>query len=65
MARRWEKREQRCSLRQEQDPDTEGAVRRAHFSLLGQEFGATDSAWAHQFAFNEAISFMVPCNSQG
>ncbi|HSB17447.1 MAG TPA: VOC family protein [Bryobacteraceae bacterium] len=47
-----------------EDPDTEGTVRYAHLSLLGQEFGAMDSARAHQFAFNEAISFIVPCDSQ-
>ncbi|HJT88634.1 MAG TPA: VOC family protein [Bryobacteraceae bacterium] len=46
------------------DPDTEGTVRFARFSLLGQEFGAMDSALAHGFAFNEAISFLVPCDSQ-
>ena len=45
-------------------PDTEGTVRYAHFSLLGQEFGTMDSARAHQFTFNEAISFLVPCDSQ-
>ena len=47
-----------------EDPDKEGTVRQAHFSLLGQEFAAMDSAWAHEFAFNEAISFMVPCDNQ-
>lgn len=46
------------------DPDTEGTVRFAHLSLLGQEFGAMDSALAHPFAFNEAISFLVPCDNQ-
>jgi len=45
-------------------PDKEGTVQYAHFSLLGQEFTAMDSALAHQFAFNEAISFLVPCDSQ-
>ena len=45
-------------------PDKEGSVRYAHFSLLGQEFGAMDSAREHQFAFNEAISFIVPCDTQ-
>ena len=45
-------------------PDAEGTVRYAQFSLLGQEFAAMDSAHPHQFAFNEAISFMVPCDSQ-
>ena len=47
-----------------EEPDKEGTVRYAHFSLLGQEFGAMDSARDHKFAFNEAISFIVPCESQ-
>ncbi len=47
-----------------EDPDTEGTVRYAQFLLRGQEFGAMDSARPHQFAFNEAISFIVPCDSQ-
>jgi predicted 3-demethylubiquinone-9 3-methyltransferase (glyoxalase superfamily) len=45
-------------------PDQEGTVRYASFTLLGQEFGAMDSAKEHKFAFNEAISFMVPCDTQ-
>jgi len=48
-----------------EEPDKEGTVRYAHFTLLGQEFGAMDSAREHKFAFNEAISFIVPCDSQG
>ncbi len=47
-----------------EDPDKEGTVRYASFTLLGQEFGAMDSAREHKFAFNEAISFMVPCDTQ-
>jgi len=47
-----------------EEPDKEGTVRYAHFSLLGQDFGAMDSARDHKFAFNEAISFIVPCNTQ-
>ena len=47
-----------------EEPDKEGSVRYAHFSLLGQEFGAMDSAREHKFAFNEAISFIVPCDTQ-
>jgi predicted 3-demethylubiquinone-9 3-methyltransferase (glyoxalase superfamily) len=39
-------------------------VQYASFSLLGQEFGAMDSAREHKFAFNEAISLMVPCDTQ-
>lgn len=46
------------------DPDTEGTVQYGQLFLLGQEFGAMDSARAHNFAFNEAISFMVPCDTQ-
>ena len=48
-----------------EEPDKEGTVRYASFTLLGQEFGAMDSAREHKFAFNEAISFMVPCDTQG
>jgi predicted 3-demethylubiquinone-9 3-methyltransferase (glyoxalase superfamily) len=47
-----------------EEPDKEGTVRYASFMLLGQEFGATDSAWEHKFAFNEAVSFLVPCDAQ-
>jgi predicted 3-demethylubiquinone-9 3-methyltransferase (glyoxalase superfamily) len=46
------------------EPDKEGTVQYAHFCLLGQEFGAMDSAREHRFAFNEAISFIVPCDTQ-
>ena len=48
-----------------EEPDREGTVRYASFTLLGQEFGAMDSAREHKFAFSEAISFMVPCDMQG
>jgi predicted 3-demethylubiquinone-9 3-methyltransferase (glyoxalase superfamily) len=47
-----------------EEPDREGTVRYASFTLLGQDFGAMDSAREHKFAFNEAISFMVPCDTQ-
>ena len=50
--------------RKGEEPDKEGTVRYAHFSLGGQEFGAMDSAREHKFAFNEAISFLVPCDTQ-
>lgn len=46
------------------EPDKEGTVQYAQFTLLGQEFGAMDSAHRHDFAFNEAISFIVPCDTQ-
>jgi predicted 3-demethylubiquinone-9 3-methyltransferase (glyoxalase superfamily) len=45
-------------------PDQEGTIKYAAFSLLGQEFGAMDSAYEHNFALNEAISFMVYCDTQ-
>jgi predicted 3-demethylubiquinone-9 3-methyltransferase (glyoxalase superfamily) len=47
-----------------EEPDKEGTVKYASFTLLGQEFGAMDSAWGHNFAFNEAISFIVSCDTQ-
>jgi predicted 3-demethylubiquinone-9 3-methyltransferase (glyoxalase superfamily) len=47
-----------------EEPDKEGTVRYASFTLLGQEFGAMDSAREHKFAFSEAISFIVPCETQ-
>ena len=48
-----------------EEPDREGTLRYATFSLLGQDFGAMDSAYEHQFSFNEAISFIVLCETQG
>jgi predicted 3-demethylubiquinone-9 3-methyltransferase (glyoxalase superfamily) len=47
-----------------EDPDKEGTVKYAQFTLRGQEFGAMDSAREHNFNFNEAISFMVYCDTQ-
>ena len=47
-----------------EEPDREGTVKYASVTLLGQEFGAMDSAREHNFAFNEAISFMVRCDTQ-
>ncbi len=49
---------------QNQEPDKEGTVQYAHFTLGGQEFGAMDSAREHKFNFNEAISFIVECEDQ-
>jgi len=45
-------------------PDKEGTVKHTAISLSGQEFRAMDSAHEHQFNFNEAISFIVNCDSQ-
>jgi predicted 3-demethylubiquinone-9 3-methyltransferase (glyoxalase superfamily) len=47
-----------------QEPDKEGTVMFADFMLEGQWFAATDSAHQHNFAFNEAISFLVRCDTQ-
>ncbi|HVM15563.1 MAG TPA: VOC family protein [Egibacteraceae bacterium] len=46
------------------EPEAEGTVQYAAFRLAGQEFAAMDSARDHEFAFNEAISFLVYCDSQ-
>lgn len=34
------------------------------FMLGGQWFAAMDSAREHKFAFNEAISLLIPCETQ-
>ena len=47
-----------------EEPDREGTVRHVGFVLEGQPFAAMDSAHEHKFAFNEAISLMVNCDSQ-
>jgi len=44
--------------------DNEGTVKHAAFTLEGQDFAAMDSAREHNFAFNEAISFIVSCSTQ-
>jgi predicted 3-demethylubiquinone-9 3-methyltransferase (glyoxalase superfamily) len=47
-----------------EEPDTEGTARFAQFQLEGQQFAAMDSARTHGFAFNEAISLQVHCDTQ-
>jgi predicted 3-demethylubiquinone-9 3-methyltransferase (glyoxalase superfamily) len=47
-----------------EEPDAEGTIKHAGFTLAGQEFAAMDSARAHGFGFNEAVSFMVGCETQ-
>jgi predicted 3-demethylubiquinone-9 3-methyltransferase (glyoxalase superfamily) len=47
-----------------EDPEQEGTLKYGAFSLFGQEFGAMDSALEHAFEFNEAISFIVNCDTQ-
>jgi predicted 3-demethylubiquinone-9 3-methyltransferase (glyoxalase superfamily) len=47
-----------------EEPDEEGTIKHGRFMLEGQEFAAMDSAHDHDFGFNEAISFMVSCDTQ-
>jgi predicted 3-demethylubiquinone-9 3-methyltransferase (glyoxalase superfamily) len=47
-----------------QEPDKEGTIAFADFSLMGEWFAAMDSAHQHNFSFNEAISFVVNCETQ-
>lgn len=45
-------------------PDQEGTIKQSSFRLYDQEFRAMDSAYEHNFSFNEAISLMVSCDTQ-
>ncbi len=47
-----------------EEPDTEGTIKHAVFTLEGMEFAAMDSARPHDFTFNEAISLIVNCETQ-
>jgi predicted 3-demethylubiquinone-9 3-methyltransferase (glyoxalase superfamily) len=47
-----------------QAPNREGTVMFADFMLEMQWFAAMDSALDHGFAFNEAVSLVVQCDSQ-
>lgn len=44
--------------------ETEGTVLHAEFTLDGQTFMVMDSSRDHNFAFNEAFSFFVNCETQ-
>jgi predicted 3-demethylubiquinone-9 3-methyltransferase (glyoxalase superfamily) len=44
--------------------DVEGTVKHAQFVLDNKIFMSMDSSFSHQFAFNEAISFVVECETQ-
>ena len=48
----------------EMEPDKEGTVMFTDFILEGRWFAAMDSAQDHRFSFNEAISFVVYCDTQ-
>jgi predicted 3-demethylubiquinone-9 3-methyltransferase (glyoxalase superfamily) len=47
-----------------EEPDVEGTIRYAAFTLDGMRFAAMDSARGHDFTFNEAVSLLVPCDTQ-
>jgi predicted 3-demethylubiquinone-9 3-methyltransferase (glyoxalase superfamily) len=47
-----------------EEPDKERTIKHAAFTLENQGFAAMDSARKHDFTFNEAISFMVECETQ-
>jgi predicted 3-demethylubiquinone-9 3-methyltransferase (glyoxalase superfamily) len=47
-----------------EEPDKEGTVRYADFSLAGIKMGAMDSAQKHEFKLNPAISLLVSCETQ-
>ena len=46
------------------DGDKEGFIKHSRFKLAGQNFMAMDSSLPHGFSFNEAISFVVNCDTQ-
>lgn len=48
----------------EGEGDVAGYIKHSRFSLLGQNFMAMDSSGPHAFVFNEAISFIVRCETQ-
>lgn len=48
----------------DEKPDKEGTIKHAGIELEGESFAVMDSARIHNFTFNEAISFMVHCDTQ-
>lgn len=46
------------------EPEKEGTIMFTDFMIENQWFAAMDSAREHNFAFNEAISFMINCENQ-
>lgn len=46
------------------EPNKEGTIMFTDFMLENQWFAAMDSAENHPFSFNEAVSFMVYCDTQ-
>lgn len=46
------------------DPDTEGNVKHAQFSIRDYGLMAMESSLEHNFSFNEGVSLVVPCKTQ-
>lgn len=46
------------------EPDKEGTIMFADFMINGTWLALMDSAYSHDFKFNEAISLLVPCENQ-
>ena len=46
------------------EADTEGNIKYSQFELTKVPFGAMDSSGAHQFSFNEGVSFIVMVDTQ-
>jgi predicted 3-demethylubiquinone-9 3-methyltransferase (glyoxalase superfamily) len=46
------------------EPGAEGTVKRASFTLAGQEFLCIDSPIKHGFTFTPSISLFVECDSE-
>lgn len=47
-----------------EDGEKDGFIKHSRFTLNGQEFMAMDSSGPHDFTFNEALSFIVNCDTQ-
>ncbi|MFA5894847.1 MAG: VOC family protein [Candidatus Shapirobacteria bacterium] len=47
-----------------EEPDREGTIKHASFTLAGVELAAMDSAHDHKFGFNEGVSLVVHCENQ-
>jgi predicted 3-demethylubiquinone-9 3-methyltransferase (glyoxalase superfamily) len=46
------------------EPDVEGYIKHARFSLNGETFAIMDSSGPHTFTFSEGLSFVVDCKDQ-
>ncbi len=46
------------------EPDVEGYIKHAQFTLDGQLFACMDSSGPHDFTFSEAISLFISCQTQ-